>query len=132
MRYTILLAMIAFLLSCKKDDNQSNPYPNPPTVTKIEMSVETIGAVGHPKFTVTLNVPDTNAVKQFLIVPKAGAGTPPSVGIGIVVLNPKSGTYALTDLYNVYPLDPNKRTYSTGFLMSNNTTLYNPPFDINF
>lgn len=127
--YILLLSVVA--LSCNKNDDNPKGLTNPPTVTSINNSTTTTGSVKHPSFTVTLDVPDTLAVKQFVLFNNTPdiSGDPfnPS-HIPMVILNPKSGTYVLIDTYNVAPYHPGKNSYTSAFILNDNSTIYNSEF----
>lgn len=91
--------MIISALSCKKDNVQGTKYDPPPTVTKIETSSEVVNGTAHPKFTITLNVPDTSKVAQLEVYQNAKF---PVTKSGLV-LKPKSGQYVIIDSNATYP-----------------------------
>src|ERR1044072_5579378 len=93
MRYLLTILMFAFV-SCDKDKNDTKPAPEPPTITKIDVSSETVAGVARPKFTITLNVPDESSVLLLQIFQNAQFPTTES---GKVV-NPKSGVYTVIDM----------------------------------
>ena len=123
MKYIISIALISIMFSCKKDNGTSAKYDPPPSVTNIQVSSQSTNGVAHPKFTITLNIPDTSAVKSFSVYPKNG-------WIPSVIQNPKSGTYVLVDIYNSYPAASNLNTYVSSFLMADNSSIYNSTFDV--
>jgi hypothetical protein len=100
MKYLLPLLFISTLLSCDKDDDEKpNPYPNPPTVTKVETSSELINGVARPKFTITLNVPNPDVTTQLEVYQNANF---PSSKAGRI-LSPKSGEYVVIDSSAKYP-----------------------------
>jgi hypothetical protein len=124
MKY-LLTIMIISLLSCKKESEPVSKYNPPPTVTNIAISSELINGVAHPKFTITLNVPDTAAVVSFWLTTKDAYSIP------YMIPKPKTGTYALIDSYNSYPPVADKKTYASFYLMEDNSAIYNSNFDVN-
>lgn len=98
MKYLLTL-MIICALSCKKDSVNDTVTATPPTVTKVETSSEVISGVAHPKFTITLNVPDTAAVLQLELFQNAKF---PIYQSGKVV-SPKSMQYTIIDMGATYP-----------------------------
>ena len=126
--------MIVCVLSCNKNNDSKPKYDPPPTITNINFSTATSGTVSHPQFTVTLNIPDTISVKQFILFNKTlsipGEPYNPSY-LPMVIVNPKSGTYVLIDVYNVSPFHPGKNVYTSIFLMNDNSTINNSEFGFN-
>jgi hypothetical protein len=90
--------MFAFV-SCDKDKNDTKPAPEPPTITKIDVSSETVAGVARPKFTITLNVPDESSVLLLQIFQNAQF---PNTESGKIA-NPKSGVYTVIDMTATYP-----------------------------
>lgn len=134
MKYITLLTLTIALWSCSKNNDSKPKYEPAPAVSNITFSTITTGSVGHPQFTVTLNIPDTLAVKTFILFNKTLSipGDPynPS-NLPMVIANPKSGTYVLIDLYNVSPFHPGKNTYTSAFIMNDNSTINNSEFGFN-
>lgn len=98
MKYLSLLLIISFL-SCDKDNDPVKPVIDPPTVTNVLVSSETISGVAYTKFTITLNVPDTAAVASLHHYQNVNF---PSTPTGIIN-NPKSGAYEIVDKTVKYP-----------------------------
>lgn len=134
MKYLTLLTLTTALWSCSKNNDSKPKYDPAPTITNINFSTAATGSVIHPQFTVTLNIPDSLLVKQFLLFNKTISipGDPynPS-NLPMVILNPKSGTYTLMDTYNISPFHPGKNTYTSAFIMSDNSIIYNSEFSYN-
>lgn len=124
MKKIFVATLLISALSCKKN-NDTPGLTNSPTVTSVSASTAVTGSVTHPKFTITLNVPDTNAVAGFYLYLKQGFGIPAAI------LKPKSGTYTIIDIYNSYPLQPGKTEYTSSFLLTDNSSVYNSSFTIN-
>jgi hypothetical protein len=124
MKYLFTLLIVSFL-SCNKSNDSKPKYDPPPTVTNVQASTDVAGGITRPKFTITLNVPDTAATRQFTLFVQ------PAFSIPLIILNPKSGTYTLVDTGNPYPLQSGKNTYSSFFLMADNSSIYNSTFTIN-
>lgn len=111
MKY-LLTILIFSALSCKKDNDPVKPKADPPIVTNVLVSSETIGSSTHPKFTITLNVPDTAAVVSLYHYQNANFPGVPTAVIG----NLKSGVYTIIDKTVIYPpVTPIK--YSAFFAM---------------
>ncbi len=98
MKYLLTILIIS-ALSCKKDNVSNSAISTLPTVTKIETSSEVVNGVAHPKFTITLNVPDTNAVTQLEVYQNARF---PILQSGKIV-SPKSSQYTIIDMGATYP-----------------------------
>ena len=123
MKYLFILLAVS-TLSCNKDSIQGTKYDPPPAVTKVETSSEVINGTAHPKISITLSVPDPAATKQFLLFFETS-------NIPMALLSPKSGTYTFVDAYNSYPPAADKKTYTSAFVMADNSTIYNSTFDVN-
>lgn len=111
--------MVVCALACNKSNDSNPKYDPAPTITSYSVGTDVANGITRPKFTVTLTIPDTLAVKEFVL------GVGPTFSIPLVILSPKSGTYTLIDPNNVYPLQPGRKTYTPFFVMADNTSLYN-------
>lgn len=125
MKRILPIALIITFLSCKKDNNSAPKYDPPPTISNIQVSSETVNGITHPKITFTLTIPDTAVVKIFSLFVKSTFSVPSGI------LKPKSGTYTITDIYNNYPAPTNMKTYTSMFVMADNSAIYNSSFDVN-
>lgn len=123
MKY-LLTILIVSTLSCKKNNDSKPKYDPAPSVTNIAISSELVNGVAHPKFTITLNVPDTAAVINFLVYTKL------TFSIPCTILKPKTGTYTIIDSYNSFPPAGDKKTYTSSFIMADNSSLYNSTFEV--
>lgn len=113
------------MLSCKKDSVNDTPNSAPPAVTKVETSSEVVNGVAHPKFTITLNVPDTATVLQMELFQNAKF---PVYQSGKVV-SPKSTQYTIIDMSATYPpTSPVK--YFAFFTMKNYSYVGYYPFEV--
>jgi len=91
--------MIVSVLSCKKDSVSDTANEPLPTVTKLDISSETINGTARPKFTITLDVPDPAKVSQLEVFQNANF---PISKAGVIV-TPKSGQYVVIDSAAKYP-----------------------------
>jgi len=124
MRYLLTVMIISFL-SCKKDSVNNTPTSASPTITKVEVSSEVVGGTARPKFTITLNVPDTTAVLQLELYQNAKF---PVYQSGKVV-GPKTAEYAIIDMSATYPpAAPVK--YFAFFTMKNYSYVSYYPFEV--
>jgi hypothetical protein len=117
--------MIISLLSCKKDsvnDTASGPLP---TVTKVEVSSETINGVARPRFTITLDVPDVSTVNQLEVYQNAKF---PVLKSGRIAA-PNTGQYIVIDSSAAYP-PPSTVKYFAFFTMKNYSYVSYYPFDV--
>jgi hypothetical protein len=124
MRY-LLTIMIISALSCKKDSEQPKPKADPPTVIKVETSSQLVDTVARPKFTITLNIPDSDAVNELMIY--VYSTFPYSKPVEI--FKPKTGVYTVIDMNNTYP--PKNKKYFSIFAMKDFSSITNPTFDVN-
>jgi hypothetical protein len=124
MKY-LLTIMIISALSCKKDDVNNTVSSTPPSVTKIETSSEVASGAARPKFTITLSVPDTAAVKELMIY--VYSSFPNSTPVRLA--GPKTGTYDLIDVNNTYP--PPSKKYFSIYAMKDGSFINNGTFDVN-
>jgi hypothetical protein len=124
MRY-LLTILIFSLLSCDKDSVSENTNGPLPTVTKLEVSAETINGVARPKFTITLDVPDAAAVSRLEIYQNARFPVAKSGNITA----PNSGQYTVIDSSSVYPPSAAVK-YFAFFTMKNYSYVSYYPFDV--
>lgn len=128
--------MIICMLSCNKDDAPAKPVSDPPSIVSITTSTpymqivtspQRVDTFYRPKFLVTLNVPDSNAVTKLSLFVKASFPYYPPAEIS----NPKSGTYTIIDMNNTYPASGNRKTYFSVFTMKDFSYITNASFDSN-
>lgn len=124
MKY-LLTIMIISLLSCGKDSVKDDANMPVPTVTKLEVSAETINGVARPKFTITLNVPDPGATTQLEVYQNAKF---PAAKSGRIV-SPTSGQYIVIDSSATYPPSATVK-YFAFFTMKNYSYVSYYPFDV--
>lgn len=124
MRY-LLTIMIFSLLSCDKDSVTNDANGLLPTVTKLEVSAETINGVARPKFTITLDVPDASSVSKLEIYQNAKFPVAKSGNIAA----PNSGQYVVIDSSAVYPPSTAVK-YFAFFTMKNYSYVSYYPFDV--
>jgi hypothetical protein len=124
MKY-LLTIMIISCLSCKKDSVNDTTSANLPTVTKVDVTSETINGVARPKFTITLNVPDASTVSQLEVyqnvkfpISKSGRITAPN-----------SGQYVIIDSNATYPPSITVK-YFAYFTMKDYSYVSYSPFDV--
>lgn len=120
----LLTSLIIIALSCNKDDAPPAKYNPPPTVMDIQTSTEVINGKTYPKFSITLNVPDTAATEVFTLYYKSSTAP-------CTILKPKSATYTIIDTFNPYPLTGNKKEYNTFFVMEDNSTIISSTYTVN-
>lgn len=125
MKYLTLLTLTSIFLSCSKKDDAKPKHDPPPSVVNITATTDVLNGITRPKFTITLNVPDTSATQLFMLSVTKKFSPP------VTIIKPKSGTYTIVDTYNVYPLQPDYKDYTPFFLMSDNTAIYNSSIQIN-
>jgi hypothetical protein len=124
MKY-LLTIMIISLLSCGKDSVNDTVSDTPPTVTKLEVSSETINGIARPKFTITLDVPDASTVTQLDVFQNAKF---PAARSGRIV-SPASGQYIVIDSSATYPPSATVK-YFAFFTMKNFSYVSYYPFDV--
>lgn len=117
--------MIISALSCKKDSVNNTTSDNLPTVTKVDVSSETINGVARPKFTITLNVPDSSTVNQLEVYQNANF---PILKSGRIV-TPNTGQYIVIDSNAAYPPSSTIK-YFAFFTMKNFSYVSYYPFDV--
>lgn len=124
MKY-LLTIMIFSLLSCGKDNDTGKPQNDPPTVVNVVASSEMVNGTARPKFTITLNVPDSVAVASMSLFQNARF----PVSQSGIINNPKSGIYTIIDNTQTYPPSAQVK-YFAYFTMKNYSYVSYYPFEL--
>lgn len=124
MRYLLLLLILS-ILSCDKDNDTVKPQVDPPTVVNVVASSEMVNGTNRPKFTITLNVPDSMAVATLNLYQNARF----PISQSGVINNPKSGVYTVIDNTQTYP-PATAVKYFAYFTMKDFSFLSYYPFEV--